>query len=560
MIFKQVFAEQVTKLVEGIMPYETVLKMIEKPKYESHGDFAFPCFELAKHYGKSPSLISAELAGKIDAPLFEKVESVGGYINVFLQKEKVASQTIQSILEKKNHYGDEMIGNNKTITIDFSSPNIAKPFSMGHLRSTVIGNALSLIAEKSGYQVIRLNHLGDWGTQFGKLIVAYTKWGIEEEVRKSPIKELLALYVKFHQEAEKDPSLNDLGRAAFKKLEHGDEETIQLWRWFRDESLNEFMKIYNQLGISFDSFAGEAFYNDKMEKVVKQLSAKGLLVESQGAYVVELEGFPPSLIKKRDGTTLYATRDLAAAIYRQETYQFTKSLYVVGYEQTLHFKQLFAVLEKMGYDWQKGMAHIPFGMILKEGKKMSTRKGKLVLLEEVIEEAIQLALRNIEEKNPNLSNKEEVAKQVGVGAIIFHDLKNFRLHDIEFSLEDMLRFEGETGPYVQYTHARTASLLRKGKYVEQSDDGSTFIDPEAWPIIKLLMDFPQTITRALDDYDPSQIAKILLDIAKSFNKYYAVVKILDEPYKQARLSLVYAVNIILKEGLRLLGIKAPEEM
>ncbi|WP_047985965.1 arginine--tRNA ligase [Ornithinibacillus californiensis] len=560
MQYKQVFGNALANQLTDVLSYDSLMMMIERPKHDSLGDFSFPCFELAKHYRKSPNMISKEIADKLDSPLFEKVESVGGYINVFLKKEKVSKKTVEAILKMKENYGNSLVGEGKTITIDFSSPNIAKPFSMGHLRSTVIGNSLSLIAEKNGYQVVRINYLGDWGTQFGKLIVAYNKWGKEEKVKQRPIKELLALYVKFHEEAEKKPVLNDLGREAFKKLEDGDEEALLLWEWFRDESLKEFLKIYNKLGVTFDSNHGEAFYNDKMERVVDTLAEKSLLVESEGAHVVEIEGLPPSLIKKRDGTTLYATRDLAAAIYRQENYHFTKSLYVVGNEQSLHFKQLFAVLDKMGYEWQKGMAHVPFGMILKEGKKMSTRKGKIVLLEEVITEAVQIALTNIEDKNPNLPNKSVVAEQLGVGAIIFHDLKNYRLNDIEFSLEDMLRFEGETGPYVQYTHARTSSLLRKGNYIVREDHQVNYTDEEAWPIIMLLEAFPQTISKAMDDYDPSQLAKLLLALSKTFNKYYASVKILDDNHQEDRLSLVYAVKIVLKDGLRLLGIQAPEEM
>ncbi|OCA87906.1 arginine--tRNA ligase [Bacillus sp. FJAT-27225] len=560
MNFKTGFADNLYSALNGQLEKDKLILMIEKPKFENMGDLAFPCFELAKLLRKSPQSIATELAEKIEAPLFEKVEAVGGYVNVFLNKSLVSQQIIQKVLSEKEHFGDNKIGNDQMMTIDFSSPNIAKPFSMGHLRSTVIGNALALIAEKSGYRPIRINHLGDWGTQFGKLIVAYKKWGDGAAVRKQPIKELLKLYVHFHDEAVNDSSLENEARAWFKKLEEADAEAIALWKWFRDESLKEFAKIYELLGIEFDSYHGEAFYNDKMDRVVHMLEDMKLLEESEGAQVVSLEDLPPCLIKKSDGTTLYATRDLAAAIYRQETYQFAKSLYVVGNEQTLHFKQVFAVLENMGFEWQKGMSHVPFGMMLKDGKKMSTRKGKVVLLEEVLNEAISLALDDIEKKNPNLTNKEEVARQVGTGAVIFHDLKNFRQNDIEFSLEDMLRFEGETGPYVQYTDARASSLLRKGDFKE-NDDSISISDPEAWPIITNLMGFPEAIKRAIEDYDPSQIAKYVIELSRAFNKYYAAVRILDDSeLKQARLSLVYAVKITLQEGLRLLGLQAPEEM
>lgn len=539
---------------------ETIEQLLEKPKYDHLGDLAFPCFTLAKKLRKAPTLIAEEFSQKIESPLIDHVEVVGAYINIFLNQQLIASKVIKEVLEQKEHYGD-LPTNKGVMTIDLSSPNIAKPFSMGHLRSTVIGNALGLIAEKNGYTPIRINHLGDWGTQFGKLIVAYKRWGNEEEVQKNPIKELLKLYVKFHEKADEDPSLNEEGRKWFNYLEQGNEEAINLWKWFRKESLEEFNKIYQLLGITFDSNDGEAFFNDMMGRVVELLKEKQLLVESEGAQVVELEDFPPCLIKKRDGATLYATRDLAAAIYRQENYHFVKSLYVVGNEQTLHFKQLFQVLEKMGYDWAEGMAHIPFGMILKDGKKMSTRKGKVVLLEEVLQAAIQLAEKNIEEKNPSLENKEEVAKQVGTGAIIFHDLKHYRLTDIEFSLEDMLKFEGETGPYIQYTHARACSLLRKGNFFPPANIDQLQWDQLSFPIVKLLMEFPTIVEKAIVQYDPSEVAKYVIDLAKTFNKYYAHVQILEENSgKEARLSLVYAVTLVLKEGLRLLGIAAPEAM
>ncbi|WP_121612699.1 arginine--tRNA ligase [Mesobacillus foraminis] len=560
MDFKKDFASILHEVLDGKLNQDKLTLMIEKPRFEEMGDLAFPCFELAKVFRKSPQSIAADIAAEIVSPLLEKVEAVSGYVNVFLSKHKVSSIVLKEVLTLKEHYGDLDLGKNQVITVDFSSPNIAKPFSMGHLRSTVIGNALALITEKYGYRSVRINHLGDWGTQFGKLIVAYKKWGKEETVKQQPIKELLKLYVTFHEEAEKDPSLNDEARGWFKKLEENDDEAMKLWEWFREESLKEFSKTYKLMGIEFDSFHGEAFYNDKMDQVVHLLENMNLLQESEGAQVVPLEGLAPCLIKKRDGTTLYATRDLAAALYRQDTYQFAQSLYIVGNEQSLHFKQLFAVLEKMGYQWVKGMAHVPFGMMLKDGKKMSTRKGKVVLLEEVLQDAISFALEDIKQKNPNLPSKEEVARQVGTGAIIFHDLKNFRQNDIEFSLEDMLKFEGETGPYVQYTHARASSLLRKGEFQENQAE-VCISDAEAWPIIMNLTIFPQAIKRAFEENDPSQIAKYVIELARAFNKYYASVRILeDDGQKQERLSLVYSVKVVLKEGLRLLGLEAPEEM
>lgn len=562
MEYKTIFVQLLHDQIGEHFEKAKIKRMLEKPKYEAIGDLAFPCFDLAKIYRKSPHQIAEELMKNISwPPIFQQVEAVNGYINIFLNRNEVSAKVIHEILEKKAAFGQSSFGKNNVITIDFSSPNIAKPFSMGHLRSTVIGNSLALIAEKCGYQVIRINHLGDWGTQFGKLIVAYKMWGKEQVVKKNPIKELLKLYIRFHEEAEHDESLNEAGRAWFKKLENNHPEALELWKWFREESWKEFSKIYELLGVSFDSTDGEAFYNDKMDIVIKELKDKGLLEESEGAEIVELgASYPPCLIKKKDGTTLYATRDLAAAIYRKNKYNSVKSLYVVGHEQSLHFKQIFLVLKKMGHEWYEGLEHVPFGMMLKNGKKMSTRKGKIVLLEEVLNDAIELALENMEQKNPTLSSKEIVAQQVGTGAVIFHDLKNYRLNDVEFSLEEMLKFEGDTGPYVQYTHARASALLRKGNYKEIEWTEAQF-DEEAWPIVKELIEFPEVIKRAYDGNDPSLIAKYVIQLSKKFNQYYGKVRILAESEnKQVRLSLVSAVQIVLREGLRLLGVDAPEEM
>ncbi|SMQ60578.1 arginyl-tRNA synthetase [Bacillus sp. OV166] len=564
MNFKQELAAILHELLDQEISQTNLELMIEKPKNQELGDLAFPCFTLAKLKRKSPNLIAEELSKKINSPIFEKVEVVGAYLNFFLNKKTASEKVVNEIISQKGKYGALTFGNGGAVTIDMSSPNIAKPFSMGHLRSTVIGNSLALIVEKCGYKPIKINHLGDWGTQFGKLITAYQLWGDAEKVKQNPIKELLTLYIKFHKEAEANPSLEDQGRSWFKRLEDGDEQALKLWKWFRDESLKEFSRIYQLMNVEFDSYAGEAFYNDKMDRVVKLLEEKQLLVESEQAQVVELteEQLPPCLIKKSDGATLYATRDLAAALYRQEEYQFVQSLYVVGHEQSLHFKQLMAVLAKMGYDWSKQMHHIPFGLMLKDGKKMSTRKGKVVLLEEVLNESIAMARHNIEVKNPNLTNKEDVAKQVGVGAVIFHDLKNNRMNDIEFSLEEMLRFEGETGPYVQYTYARACSILRKANV--NAELGALSYEntwEKEWKVTSLLMEFSPAIKRACINFDPSQVAKYIIDLAQAFNKYYAEVKILeDTPEQQERLALVYAVTEVLKEGLRLLGLQAPAEM
>ncbi|MDR6120649.1 arginyl-tRNA synthetase [Bacillus sp. SLBN-46] len=564
MNFKKELASILYELLDQEISLTELELMIEKPKNTSHGDLAFPCFTLAKLKRKAPNAIAQDLSEKIQSATFENVEVVGAYLNIFLNKKLVSKKLVKEVLAQEENFASQDLGGGGNITIDMSSPNIAKPFSMGHLRSTVIGNALAHIVEKCGYKPIKINHLGDWGTQFGKLITAYQLWGDAEKVKQNPIKELLQLYIQFHAEAEKNPALEDQGRCWFKRLEDGDEEALMLWQWFRDESLKEFSRIYELMNVQFDSFAGEAFYNDKMERIVKLLEEKQLLVESDQAQVVELteEQLPPCLIKKSDGATLYATRDLAAALYRKENYDFVQSLYVVGHEQSLHFKQLIAVLGKMGYDWAEKMVHVPFGMMLKDGKKMSTRKGKVVLLEEVLNESIAMARHNIEEKNPNLGNKDEVAKQVGVGAVIFHDLKNNRMNDIEFSLEEMLRFEGETGPYLQYTYARACSILRKGDGYSKFDSIEyDYSWEKEWKVTSLLMEFAPAIKRACENFDPSQVAKYIVDLAQAFNKYYAEVKILEKnPAKQSRLALVFAVTVVLKEGLRLLGIEAPEEM
>ncbi|PDZ08280.1 arginine--tRNA ligase [Bacillus pseudomycoides] len=562
MEYKIQLAKSLFEILKSELSLEQITGLIETPKQDEFGDAAFPCFMLAKQYKKAPAIIAKEIAEKLNNSFFTKVEAVGPYVNVFFNRHIVSDDVLKAILVEKEEYGQGYFGREKTVVIDYSSPNIAKPFSMGHLRSTMIGNSLKHIAEKCGYEVVGINYIGDWGTQFGKLITAYKKWGNEELVKEDPIRELFKLYVHFHEEVKEYPELEEEGRAWFKKLEDGDEEAVFLWNWFRHESLKEFSRIYELLGVEFTNFQGEAFYNDKMGDFVDILEEKGLLEESDGAQVVNLEkeDMPPCLIKKSDGATLYATRDLTAALYRQNTYEFDKALYVVGAEQSLHFTQFFTVLKKLGYNWVDGMAHVPFGLILKDGKKMSTRKGKVVLLEEVLEEAITLAEQNIEEKNPDLKQKEEVAKQVGVGAVIFHDLKNERMHNIEFSLEKMLKFEGETGPYVQYTHARACSILRK-ENAEFETEAFQLNDDHSWSTIKLLNRFPQVVETAFFKNEPSHIAKYLLDVAQAFNKYYGNVRILEEDKeKESRLALVYAVTIVLKEGLRLLGMGAPEEM
>ncbi|WP_281659218.1 arginine--tRNA ligase [Halobacillus sp. Cin3] len=557
---KQMTALQISHILGEEYPREWVESLIEVPKKASFGDVSFPCFALAKSMRKKPAIIAGEIATRLKHPVFDQVEVQGGYINIFFDRAFITEHTLNQVLEDPEAYGSHTFGEGKNVVFDMSSPNIAKPFSMGHLRSTVIGNALANLMEKCGYTPVKVNYIGDYGTQFGKLLAAYTRWGDPDVVEADPIKELTKLYVTFHEAAEKEPSLIEEGREWFKKLETQDPEALTLWNWFREASLNEFNTLYEMLGVDFDWTRGEAYYTDKMEPVIKLLDKKGLLETSEGADVVQLgDTMPPCLIRKSNGTTTYATRDLAAAIDRYQSYPFEKSLYVVGSEQSLHFQQMKLVLKKAGFEWADRLEHVSFGMILQDGKKMSTRKGKTILLEEALEEAVAQALLNMKEKNPNLTNPEETARQVGVGAVIFHDLKQDRRHDIEFSLEDMLTFEGNTGPYLQYTHARACSLLRKGSFSAETPQPAGD-DPEAWPLVKAVRAFPEMTQTACSTNDPSKIARYLLDLARTFNHYYAKSKILGSPSQQERLTLVYAFTVVLKEGLRLLGMAAPEHM
>ena len=556
--FKQKVVDLVSEQVD--LPKEKIAMLIERPKNAKMGDYAFPAFALAKIEHKNPALIAKDIAEKISDDNFTSIQAVGPYVNFAIDHAKLVNATLNDVLTEKDHFGDQELGEGN-VPIDMSSPNIAKPMSRGHLRSTVIGNSLAKTLEKVGYTPIKINYLGDYGTQFGKLITAYRLWGNEEDVKKDPITNLFHYYVKFHEEAEKDPKLDDEGRAAFKKLENGDEEEIKLWKWFREVSLQEFNRIYKELGVTFDSYNGEAFFNDKMQPVVDELREKGLLEESRGAQVVNLgEDENPALILKSDGSSLYMTRDLAAALYRKKEYDFVMSLYVAGGEQSGHFKQLKQVLKKMGYDWADNIHHIPFGLITQGGKKLSTRKGNVVFLDKVLKDAVSLAEQQIEEKNPNLANKDQVAHDVGVGAVVFHDLKNDRMDNFDFDLEEVVRFEGDTGPYVQYTNARAQSILRKANK-EISMDNLSLNDDWSFAVAKALADFPAIVAKASEKFEPSIIAKYALDLSKKFNKYYANVRILDEDGQlNARLALVQATSIVLTEALRLLGVNAPKEM
>lgn len=525
--------------------------IVEKPKDRKLGDYSIPCFSLAKKLRKNPNIIAEEISKKLSL----KSEVLNGYLNVFIDKNSFTKELLEKISIEKENYGSNKSGEGKTIVIDYSSPNIAKPFGVGHLRSTVIGESLRRICLMNGYNVVGINHLGDWGTQFGKLIYAYKTWGNEEALNESPLDELKRIYVKFHEEEAKDSSITDEGRKWFKALEDGNEEAVSLWKRFTEVSLKEFNKTYKLLGVDkFDSYAGESFYNDKMDSVVEELEQKHLLEVDDGASIVRLDNMPPALIKRSDGATLYITRDLAALFYRKKTYNFTEALYCVGNEQTLHFNQLNAVVEKMGYDFRA--THIGFGMVLQDGKKMSTRHGKSVKLQDVLEEAIELAGKYIEEKNPNLENKKEVAEKVGVGAVIFNDLKNYRTSDIEFNLEEILKFEGNTGPYIQYTYARINSLL-KNKKIKEIDYTNLDIDEYIWNIVLDLYNYFDIISRAKKEYDPSIIAKYLIDLAQDFNKFYANHRVGDDSFK---LKLCESVGIVVKSGMRLLDVEVINQM
>lgn len=563
MDYKQQVTDVLVKALDGQLTADEISSKLERPKTSDKGDLAFPTFTLAKTLHQAPQQIAQDLAGKLDQTGFDKVEVVGPYLNFFFDKAAYSEATLNTVLTQGADYGQNQDGANGNVPIDMSSPNIAKPMSMGHLRSTVIGNSIAEILKKNGYHPIKDNHLGDWGTQFGKLITAYKLWGNEEDVKKDPINKLVEYYVRFHKEDVDKPELDDEAREWFRKLENGDQEAHDLWQWFREVSLQEFNDIYKVLGVEFDTYNGEAFYNDKLAEVVQLLKDDHLLVESQGAQVVDLKKYDlnPALILKSDGASLYITRDIATALYRDRTYHPVKNLYVVGSEQMYYFKQLKAVLEEMKVPSAKDLHHIPFGLITVDGKKLSTRSGRIILLADVLHDSVKMAQEEIVEKNPTLANKEEVAKQVGVGAIVFGDLKNERMNSIDFVLADQLKFEGETGPYVQYARARAESILRKAADVNVQVNGNQITDPEAWDTIKALADFPAVVRMACDEYEPSVVAKYAIRVAKSFNKYYAHTKVLtDDAELPARLALVKAVSTVIKESLRLLGVQAPDEM
>lgn len=563
MNYKKIIAERIKCHVE--LDLDTIEKLIEIPPKPEMGDYAFPCFQLSKALRKAPVMIATELKAKIDATGFETIENLGPYLNFFVDKSMFVKSTLEKILTEKEAYGSSDLGNGKNVIVEYSSPNIAKPFHIGHLFSTAIGNSLYKILSFEGYNCVGINHLGDWGTQFGKLISAYKRWINEEALEKDPIAELLRIYVMFHDEAEKDPSLEDEARMHFKRLEDGCEEETKLWKRFKDLSLKEFEKVYDKLNVKFDSYAGESFYGDKMDSVVEDLESKGLLVESNGAKVVMLEEYnmPPCIIKKADGATIYATRDLAAAIYRKKTYDFYQNIYVVGTPQALHFKQVFTTLKLMGNQWANNCKHVGFGLVTFGDKKLSTRKGDVVLLEDLLREAVAKTLEIINEKNPTLENKEEVANKVGIGAVIFTYLKNSRERDIVFDWNDMLSFEGETGPYVQYTYARGKSVLRKAGDISKEVDFSLLNSKEEFELVKELESFNKAVLAAIEKLEPSVVTRYIINVAKAFNKFYnshSVLNVEDLALKATRIKLVEATCQVIKNGLALLGIETVERM
>ena len=547
-----------------VLTSEEISQLIEIPPKPEMGDFAFPCFRLAKSYRKAPPMIAQDLKESIgDQAFLSEIKVVGGYLNFYVDKAQYAQQIIDKYTNVTD-YGCSDQGKDKTICIDYSSPNVAKNFHVGHLRTTIIGNSLYKIFSKLGYKVVRINHLGDWGTQFGKLIVAYKKWGSREAVVEKGIEELMDIYVKFHEEAEKDDSLNDEARAWFLKMEQGDEEALEIWQWFRDISLKEFMRVYNILGMEFDSFAGESFYRDKTADVIKRLTDDGLLKESQGAMIVPLEEYdmPPCIVAKKDGSSIYATRDLAAILYRKATYNFDRCLYVTGLEQKLHFAQVFKVIELMGNDYAKNLVHIPYGLVSLKSGKISSRKGNVIFAEDLLRESINKTTSIIEKKNPDIPDKEEVAKQVGIGAIIFNDLYNQRIKDVIFDWNKLLNFDGETGPYVQYTYARASSVLRKIGEVPNTIDYTLLTDEASIGLLKEIERYPQVIKDAAERYEPSVIARYSIDLAHAFNKFYheCQINVEDETTKYTRTNVVKIARYIIKDALSLLGIQCPEQM
>ena len=566
--FKQEIAKILNDQIESLTE-EDILTQIEIPPSYEMGDYAFPVFSLAKIFRKNPNMIAEEMASRIDSKYFEKVESKGAYINFFTNKEALSKTVIEEILKDKENYGKSKMGKDKTIIVEYSSPNIAKPFHIGHIRTTIIGDSLKKIHKFLGYNVVSINHLGDYGTQFGMLIYAIKNWGNIEEIEKNPITELLKLYVRVNKEAEENEEIKEECRHYFASLEKGDEEAVKIWKWIREISLKEFKVVYDLLGIEFDSYNGESFYSDKMQKQVDRMEELGILKDSEGAKIVDLEKYnlPPALIIKSDGSTIYITRDIAAAEYRHETYHPEKNIYVVATEQNLHFKQLKAVLEEMQYDWYDEVTHVAFGMINLADGKLSTRQGRVVYLIDVLNKAVEKIMEILDEREKTsgvkIENKEELAKQVGIGAIKFQELFNQRIKDYTFDWDKTLSFEGESGPYVQYAHARICSLLNKGNFDINSKIDPTLLNNEMEiNILRNLYKFTEVVKDAAEKYEPFFISRYVVELAKDFNKYYnqVTINVEDEKLKNTRLMLCYSVKNVISEGLSLLGIEAPEKM
>ena len=566
MNFKEHIIDKITELTG--LEREAVSKAVETPPDEKLGDLAFPCFPLAKVLRKAPPLIAQELASKLSSDeLIDMVDAVGGYLNFFYNRAAFISDTVSAVRAAGDGWGRSDMGSGKTVLVEYSSPNIAKPFHIGHLFSTAVGNSLAKIYKFLGYDVQSLNHLGDWGTQFGKLISAYKRWRDPAVIEKDPIKELLKIYVKFHEEAEKHPELEDEAREYFKKLEEGDEETTALWKYFRDQSLVEFKRVYDMLGVEFDSYNGEAFYSDKMDEVVEILNEKGLLVESEGARVVDLSdmNMPPCIILKSDGATIYATRDIAAALYRHRTYNFYKNIYVVGLPQSLHFRQIFETMKRAGWEWSKDCVHVGFGLVKLPGKNMSTRHGDVVFLEEVLNESIEKTRAIIEKNNSDVGDVDDVAKKIGIGAVLYTFLKNSREKDIVFSWDTMLDFDGESAPYCMYGYARGRSILRRAEGIDYSDaDMSKAVSDDAYTLVKLMNGYGDAVKDAADKNEPFYVNRYVTNLVKAFNKFYNTNPIMkddvDEDTKKARLAIVDAVCGIIKSALSLLGIEVVESM
>ncbi len=562
---KEKIVELISQNIEG-MTNDDISLSIEIPPRPEMGDYAFPCFRLAKTMRKAPNMIAADIKEAIgDVDFLDKIEVQGAYLNFFIKPELFVKSMVDAA--KAPDFGGSEEGCGKVICIDYSSPNVAKNFHVGHLRTTIIGNSLYKIFSKLGYKVNRINHLGDWGTQFGKLIVAYKNWGSKEAVTENGIAELMRLYVKFHDEADKNPELVDEARMWFNKMENGDEEALSIWQWFKDISLIEYKRTYDLLGIDFDYYLGESFYMDKCQEVVDMVTKAGLLQESEGAMIVDLSEYDmaPCIVTKKDGSSIYATRDLAAIFYRKNTYNFCKCLYVTGQEQKLHFAQVFKVVELLGNEWAKDeLVHIPYGLVSLEGAKLSTRSGNIIYAEDILKDAIAKSLEIISEKSPNLENKEEVAKIVGVGAVLFNDLYNQRIKDVSFSWDKVLNFDGETGPYVQYTHARCSSIIRlaEGFDPDMDIDYSILTDAEATALLKEISRFPKVVADAADKYEPSIVARFAVDVAQAFNKFYNAsrINVPEDNVRNARVMLTYLTKKTIKDALLLLGIDAPEAM